>query len=169
MEQKVAERQNPSSQKRKKKNCARQNECQWHSGGLFTAIAVKCQMVGPAGRRGWLAGWLGENLQVSLPPSLCCLSLLCDVGHGTIHQDEQQDLLLAEERRMEWVPRGKQRSRPNLNDIILKSCCGDSFRERWHRNRRRQNCGCITSLKLHSSGFGSCSLLLQITFTNRCR
>lgn len=39
------------------KNCARQNECQWHSGGLFTAIAVKCQMVGPAGRRGWLAGW----------------------------------------------------------------------------------------------------------------
>lgn len=84
--------------------------------------------------RGDGAGWLGENLQVSLPPSLCCLSLLCDVGHGTIHQDEQQDLLLAEERRMEWVPRGKQRSRPNLNDIILKSCCGDSFRERWHKN-----------------------------------
>lgn len=157
----VAERQNPSSK--------RTVPDKMNVNGIPVACLRLSQLnVKWSALRGDGAGWLGENLQVSLPPSLCCLSLLCDVGHGTIHQDEQQDLLLAEERRMEWVPRGKQRSRPNLNDIILKSCCGDSFRERWHRDRRRQNCGCITSLKLHSSGFGSCSLLLQITFINHC-
>lgn len=146
----VAEGQNPPSEK----NCARQNECQWHSSGLFMAIVVKCQMLGPAGRQ----SWLGENLQVSLPPSLCCLSRLCDVGHGTIHRDEQQDLLLVGEWRMEWMPRGKRGSRPNLTDIILRVAVAtvwakDDF---WTADDKTV---CATILKDHSGGFACCSLL----------
>lgn len=106
----LQKRQNPSNKKRNVPDKMNVNDipvaCVWPS-----RLHVK-----------WLAlwgdgGWLGE---VSLPPSLCCLSLLCDVGHGTIHRHEQQALLLVEERRMDGVPRGKQWSRPNLSDVILR-------------------------------------------------
>lgn len=42
------------------------------------------------------------------------------LGMGQYIGDEQQDLLLVEEWRMEWIPRGKPRSGPNLADIILR-------------------------------------------------
>lgn len=49
------------------------------------------------------------------------LSSVWCLGHWTIHSGEQQDLLLVEEWRMEWVSGGKQGSRPNLTDIIFKN------------------------------------------------
>lgn len=133
-------RRNRATEK-KKKTHTRQNECQWHSSGLFTAIVVKCQMVGPAGRQ----SRLGENLQVSHPPSLCRLSPPCHVvcGDGTIQRDEQPCLLLVKEWRMEWAARGEQRSQPGLvHWHYFKSCCGDSFCMRLLVYHRRQSCGC---------------------------
>lgn len=91
--------------------------------GLFTTVAVKCQMVGPAERQ----GWPGENLQVSLFPSLCFASLVCDVGHGTIHQDEQQDLLLAKEGRNRASAQGTAAEPSKPHGHYFKSCRGDSF------------------------------------------
>lgn len=76
-------------------------------------------MVGPAGRQGRPGG----NLQVSLFPSLCFASPVCDVGHGTIHQDEQRDLLLAKEGRNRASARGTAAEPSEPHGHYFKSCC----------------------------------------------
>lgn len=104
----------------------------------------------PCGETG-LAG--GEFAGV--PPSIILLPLssLCDVGHGTIHRDERQDLLLVGKWRMERVPRGEQADPVQTSRHYFKSCCGDSFRKRRLLCRRRQNWWVHGRLVERSSGF----------------
>lgn len=52
---------------------------------------------------------------------------MCDVGHGTIHQDEQQDLLLAKEGRNRVSAQGTAAEPSKPHGHYFKSCCGDSL------------------------------------------
>ena len=92
-------------------------------------------MLGPAGRR----GWLGENLQVSLPPSLLLpplFSVWCWAwdntsgwAAGSIISGKVKNGASAQGRAGEPGPK------PHRH--YFKSCCGDSFRKRWLLCRRR--------------------------------
>lgn len=100
----------------KKPNSGRQNECRRHSSGLLTVVAAKCQMVDPAGR--WC--WLGEHLQVSLLPSLVCLSSVWCWARGTT-PGRAVGYIIRGGQKNRLSSRGKQQSRLNLADIILRA------------------------------------------------
>lgn len=99
---------------KKKKNCARQNEREWHSSGMFTALIVKCQMVRLVGRwAGWEEGASSSITLLRLSSAwYCAWDSMAGWAAGSIIRERVKNGVSTQG--------DSGGSRPNLTGIILR-------------------------------------------------